>query len=213
MHGGRARWGALIGTALRVAADGELLAKGPQVFSGYWKAPDATAEMFTDDGWFRTGDIGRIEDGFVRITGRKKELIVTAGGKNVAPTPIEDRLRAHSLISQAMVIGDNRPFISALVTIDDDAFALWRDENAPGTTVADHDDALTAAVQKCVDEANSAVSRAESIRQFSILPSDFSIADGEMTPTLKLRREAIAQRHERTIDEMYSRKIAEGAKR
>ena len=201
----------LVGTTLRVAADGELLAKGPQVFSGYWKAPDATAEMFTDDGWFRTGDIGRIEDGFVRITGRKKELIVTAGGKNVAPTPIEDRLRAHALISQAMVIGDNRPFISALITIDDDAFALWRDEHAPGTTVADHDDALTAAVQKCVDEANSAVSRAESIRQFAILPSDFSIADGEITPTMKLRREAIARRHERTIDEMYSRRIAEVA--
>ena len=198
----------LAGTTIRIAADGEILAKGPQVFSGYWGNQQATDDSFTSDGWFQTGDIGRIEDGAVRITGRKKELIVTAGGKNVSPSQIEDQLRAHPLISQAVVIGDDRPFIGALITIDDEAIAGWRREHGH----EDHsgprlDAAIREEVQRRVDEVNSSLSRAESIREFAVLPADLTIESGELTPTLKLRRATIAQRHAQVIEEIYSGKV------
>ncbi len=206
---------ALAGTTLRIASDGEVLAMGPQVFSGYWHDEHATSDVFTSDGWFRTGDVGHIEDGFLWITGRKKDLIVTAGGKNVAPTPIEDRLRAHPLISQAMVLGDNRPFVGALITIDDDALALWRREHQSHDTdtSADHDELLRSEIQRCVEDVNSALSRAESIREFDVLTADFSIDNGELTPTLKPRRAVIARRHADSIEALYSRRIGDATPR
>jgi len=197
----------LAGTSIRIAVDGEILAKGPQVFSGYWNDPDATAATFDEDGWFLTGDIGELdEEGFLRITGRKKELLVTAAGKNVAPAPLEDRLRTHELISQAIVIGDARPFIAALVTIDDIAFAQWAAEHGhDGKSIADLRDAgeLRSAVQCAVDDANRSVSRAESIRQFTILPRDLTIENDELTPTLKVRRATVQKTYADVIDSIY----------
>ncbi len=198
----------LAGTTIRIADDGEILAKGPQVFAGYWRNAEATAEVIDHDGWFRTGDIGELDDdGFLRITGRKKELIVTAAGKNVAPAPLEDRLRAHPLVSQAVVVGDQRPFIAALVTIDEEAFIDWIAETGlVASTVADAVDAveLRAAVRSAVDDANLSVSRAESIREFSILPRDFTIDAEELTPTLKVRRSVVHDRYRGVIDSIYT---------
>jgi long-chain acyl-CoA synthetase len=198
----------LAGTSIRIAPDGEILAKGPQVFAGYWNNPDATAAIFDEDGWFLTGDIGELDDeGFLKITGRKKELLVTAAGKNVAPAPLEDRLRGHELISQAVVIGDARPFIAALVTIDDVAFAQWATEHGHhGESIAELRDAdeLRAAVQSAVDDANRSVSRAESIRQFAILPRDLTIENDELTPTLKVRRATVQKMYADVIDSIYT---------
>ncbi|MEX1043035.1 MAG: long-chain fatty acid--CoA ligase, partial [Acidimicrobiia bacterium] len=195
------------GVSIRIADDGEILIKGRHVFGGYWNNQTATAESIKD-GWFHSGDIGELDDnGFLRITGRKKEIIVTAGGKNVAPAVLEDRLRAHPLISQAMVVGDNQPFIAALVTIDADEFPRWASENEKIGTLAEllDDEDLQAAVQKAVDDANGAVSKAESIRAFRILPADFSIEGGELTPTLKVKRKIVADLYESVIDEIYSK--------
>jgi long-chain acyl-CoA synthetase len=196
------------GTTIRIADDGEVLAKGPQVFVGYWANPDATREVIDDDGWFHTGDIGELDaDDFLWITGRKKELIVTAAGKNVAPAPLEDRLRAHPLISQAVVVGDQRPFVAALVTIDDEAFADWAAETglSAGTVAEAAESAeLRAAVREAVDDANLSVSRAESIREFSILPRDFTIEADELTPTLKVRRAVVQRRYQSVIDSIYA---------
>lgn len=195
------------GTSIRLADDGEVEAKGPQVFGGYWKNEKATAEVLSEDGWFSTGDVGRIEDGYLRIVGRKKEIIVTAGGKNVAPEPMEDQLRAHPLISQAMVVGDNRRFVAAVVTIDEDAFdAWWPGDPDNAITVAeatDHHD-LRLEVQEAVDKVNAGVSRAESIRAFAVLPKDFTVEDGEITPTMKVRRAIVAEHYEDVIDEIYA---------
>ncbi len=195
------------GTTIRIADDGEVLAKGPQVFQGYWNNSVATAETFDEDGWFKTGDVGELDDeGYLRITGRKKELIVTAAGKNVAPAPLEDRIRAHPLISQAVVVGDNRPFVAAMVTIDEEAFAEWAAAHGhPAETVAEgaEDPALHEAVQKAIDDANSSVSRAESIRKFAILPRDLSVEDGELTPTLKVRRAIVEKSFSSVVDELY----------
>ncbi|HSM66596.1 MAG TPA: AMP-dependent synthetase/ligase [Ilumatobacteraceae bacterium] len=197
----------LAGTTIRIADDGEILAKGPQVFVGYWNNPEATAEVIDDDGWFHTGDIGELDDdGFLRITGRKKELIVTAAGKNVAPAPLEDRLRAHPLVSQAVVVGDQRPFVAALITIDEAAFVDWAsDVGLSARTVAEAADSaeLRAAVREAVDEANLSVSRAESIREFAILPRDFSIDAEELTPTLKVRRSVVHRHCRAAIDSIY----------
>jgi long-chain acyl-CoA synthetase len=196
------------GTTIRIAVDGEVLAAGPQVFAGYWDNDAATADALTDDGWLRTGDVGEVVDGFLRITGRKKELIVTAGGKNVAPAPMEDELRANPLVSQALVVGDNRPFITALVTIDADAFDRWRRARGElDRTVEDSVDhpVLRAAVQVTIDRVNASRSRAESIREFAILPSDLTVAAGELTPTLKVRRPIVEARYAGTIDRLYSR--------
>ncbi len=195
------------GTSIRIAGDGEILAKGPQVFLGYWHNPTATDETFDEDGWFKTGDIGPLdEQGYVRITGRKKELIVTAGGKNVAPAPLEDRIRAHPLISQAVVVGDNRPFIAAVITLDEEFLAGWASVHgrAGATVAACLDDAeLRATVQAAIDDANLSVSRAESIRKFAILPHDLSVDSGELTPTLKVRRAMVEKSYGDIIDELY----------
>lgn len=195
------------GTSIKIAADGEILAKGPQVFQGYWHNPAATAEVFTEDGWFRTGDVGELDDeGYLRITGRAKDLIVTAAGKNVAPAPLEDRLRAHALISQAVVVGERRPFIAALLALDEEALAQWAADNkAPGSTAAELADnaALRSVLQAAVDDANQSVSRAESIRKFAILPRDLTIADSEVTPTLKVRRSTVEKTYADVIEALY----------
>lgn len=198
----------LAATSIRIADDGEVLAKGPQVFQGYWHNEAATAETFDEDGWFLTGDIGTLDDdGFLRITGRKKELIVTASGKNVAPAPLEDRLRAHPLISEAVVVGDARPFVAALITLDAELVAAWATEHGLGDVpVADlgENADLRAVIQSAVDDANRSVSRAESIREFAVLPENLTIAAGELTPTLKVRRAVVEKLHGHVIERMYA---------
>jgi long-chain acyl-CoA synthetase len=197
------------GTTIRIADDGEILASGPQVFQGYWQAEAATAEVFDGDGWIRTGDIGELDDqGYLRITGRKKELIVTAAGKNVAPAPLEDHLRAHPLISQAVVVGDQRPFVAAMIAIDEEGLAEWAhdrdlDVDEASLEVLLAAEELRAEVQAAVDVANQSVSRAESIRAFAILPRDLTIDSGELTPTLKVRRAVVAKSYDTVIDDLY----------
>lgn len=198
----------LAGTEIRIADDGEILARGPQVFDGYWNNPAATAETFEGE-WFRTGDVGELDaEGYLRITGRKKELIITAAGKNVAPAPLEDRLRADPLVSQAVVVGEGRPFVAALVTLDEVALDRWRDEHGrQGVPLAElvHDDELRGEVRHAIDAANESVSRAESIRDFAILPADLSVEADELTPTLKVRRSAVARSHAAAIEAIYAR--------
>lgn len=197
------------GNSLRIAEDKELLVRGGVVFGGYWRNEQATADAFTD-GWFRTGDLGAVdEDGFVTITGRKKELIVTAGGKNVAPAVLEDQLRSHPLISQAMVVGDNKPFIGALITIDPEAFDGWKERNSKsaGASVGDltSDPDLVAEVDAAVKQANLQVSNAESIRKFRILPVDFTEDTGELTPTMKVKRNVVAEKFASDIEAIYDK--------
>ncbi len=198
----------LPGTAVRVADDGELLFKGEQVFSGYWGNEAATRETLQDGEWLHTGDVGEVDDeGFVRITGRKKELLVTAGGKNVAPGVLEDRLRSHVIVSQCLVVGDGEPFISALVTIDRDTFEQWAESHGKDGSVASlvDDPDLRAEVQKAVDETNGAVSQAEAIRKFTILPEDWTEEAGHLTPSLKLKRSVVMREFRREIAALYAR--------
>ena len=197
------------GNAMRLGDDGELLVSGGVVFGGYWKNQEETDAVFTD-GWFHTGDLGAIDDdGFLTIVGRKKEIIVTAGGKNVAPALLEDRMRAHPLISQAMCVGDQQPFIAALVTIDPEAFPGWKERNrkAADATVADlaEDPDLMAEVDLAVKDANQAVSKAEAIRKFRILAVDFTEDTGELTPTLKVKRKVVAEKFAADIDALYAK--------
>ncbi|WP_329563486.1 AMP-dependent synthetase/ligase [Kitasatospora sp. NBC_01266] len=198
----------LPGSAARIGEDGEVLLKGPQVFTGYWNNPSATAEAL-DDGWFATGDLGSLdEDGYLTITGRKKEIIVTAGGKNVAPAVIEDRIRAHALIGEVMVVGDRRPFIGCLVTIDEEFLPKWLELNhrQPATLAELKDDPqLLAAVQEAVDEGNKAVSHAEAVKKFRILDIDFSEANGYLTPSLKLKRNVVLKDFAAEIEALYQK--------
>ena len=194
--------------SVRIADDGEILLAGPNIFGGYWRNEAATAEVLAD-GWLRTGDMGELdEDGFLRVTGRKKELIVTAGGKNVAPAVLEDRVRANPLVSQCMVVGDNRPYIACLITLDEEAVDVWleRHPRPGGTTMADlaDDPEIVAEIQVAVDEANHAVSRAESIRRFKILPVDFTEQGGYLTPSLKVRRNMVTKDFAAEIESLYS---------
>ncbi|OBK72244.1 long-chain fatty acid--CoA ligase [Mycobacterium sp. 1274761.0] len=198
----------LPGNSMRIDEDNELLVRGGVVFGGYWHNAEETDAVFTD-GWFHTGDLGAIDDdGFLTIVGRKKEIIVTAGGKNVAPATLEDRLRAHPLISQAMCVGDAKPFIAALITIDPEAFGGWKDRNGKNAdaTVADlaDDPDLVAEIDLAVKEANQAVSKAEAIRKFRILPVDFTEDTGELTPTMKLKRKVVADKFASDIEGLYS---------
>jgi long-chain acyl-CoA synthetase len=206
----------LAGTAIRIADDGEILAKGPQVFRGYWRNNAATAAAFDRDGWFLTGDLGELDDhGYLRITGRKKEIIVTAAGKNVAPAPLEDRLRAHPLVSQAVVVGDARPFIAALITLDPEAASQWANNHGLGDLPAEELAAsaeLRTVIQWAVDDANRSVSRAESIRAFEVLPDGLTIESGELTPTLKVRRSVVAARRADVIGRLYAQTPARKSK-
>lgn len=199
----------LPGTAVRIADDGEVLLSGGQVFRGYWDTERGAPVPALDGGWFATGDLGALdEDGYLTITGRKKEIIMTTGGKNVAPAPLEDWLRAHPLVSQCMVVGDNRPFITALITLEPDGILHWRQmrkkQDVPiRELVADEE--LRGALQRAVDEANRLVSRAESIRKFVVLPVDFTEKGGHLTPSLKLKRDAILRDFEAEIEALYRR--------
>jgi long-chain acyl-CoA synthetase len=199
----------LPGNSMAIAEDGELLVRGGVVFDGYWRNETATAEAIVD-GWFHTGDLGSVDgDGFLSIVGRKKEIIVTAGGKNVAPAVLEDQLRAHPLISQAMAVGDAKPFIGALIAIDPEAFEGWKQQHgkAIGASVGDlaEDPDLVAEVEQAVKSANLAVSKAEAIRKFRILPVDFTEATGELTPTLKVKRKVVADKFAAEIDALYAK--------
>ncbi|MET7492077.1 AMP-dependent synthetase/ligase [Streptomyces sp900116325] len=199
----------LPGTAVRIAEDGEVLLSGGQVFRGYWDTERGAPVPALDGGWFATGDLGALdEDGYLTITGRKKEIIMTTGGKNVAPAPLEDWLRAHPLVGQCMVVGDNRPFITALITLEPDGLLHWRQmRKKQDVPIRDLvvDEELRGALQRAVDEANRLVSRAESIRKFVVLPVDFTEEGGHLTPSLKLKRDAILRDFEAEIEELYRR--------
>jgi long-chain acyl-CoA synthetase len=199
----------LPGVSARIAGDGEILLRGGIIFAGYWHNDAATAEAMDAEGWLRTGDLGSLDDeGFLRVTGRKKEIIVTAGGKNVSPAVLEDRLRAHPLISQCMVVGDGRPFVACLITLDPEALDHWKQQHgkpasATAADLADDPD-LRAEIQAAVDDANLAVSRAESIRKFTILPIDFTTDNDYITPSLKVKRAVVAKDFAAQIDAIYS---------
>ncbi|WP_405065821.1 AMP-dependent synthetase/ligase [Kribbella sp. NBC_01510] len=198
----------LPGVTVGVAEDGELLFKGGQVMQGYWKNDEATAAAIDADGWFHTGDLGEFDvDGFIKITGRKKEILVTAGGKNVAPAVLEDQIRLHPLVSQCMVVGDAKPFIAALITIDPETVVPWATERGKPTDVASlTDDAdLIAEIQKAVTEANGSVSHAEEIKKFSILPTDWTQESGELSLKLSLRRHIVMKNHEADVEALYAK--------
>ncbi|MEO3803359.1 AMP-dependent synthetase/ligase [Nonomuraea sp. B1E8] len=189
----------LPGVTLRIADDGEVLARGRNVFAGYWKNDAATDEVIDSEGWFHTGDIGELDaDGYLRITGRKKEILVTAAGKNVAPGPLEDALRAHPLISQAMVVGDGRPFVAALITLDPEAMPAGATAERLRT-----DPEVLAGIQAAVDRANLSVSRAEQIKKFAILAADITEDSGHLTPTLKIKRNLVLRDFQKEIDDLY----------
>ncbi|MEV4219716.1 AMP-dependent synthetase/ligase [Nonomuraea sp. NPDC049725] len=193
----------LPGVTLRIGDDGEILARGRNVFAGYWNNDEATAEAIDEAGWYHTGDVGELDaDGYLRITGRKKEILVTAAGKNVAPGPLEDSLRAHPLISQAMLVGDGRPFVGALVTLDPEALEQWSSGNGrpadPRT-----DPRILAEVQGAVDRANAMVSKAEQIKKFTILAADLTEETGHLTPTLKVKRNLVMRDFNPEIEALY----------
>lgn len=200
------------GTHARVAEDGEIELKGYHIFVGYNNNEEATAAAMTEDGWYRTGDLGRIdEDGYLWITGRKKEIIVTAGGKNVAPAVLEDRLRSHPAISQVVVVGDARPYIGALITLDPEGVPGWlKTHGQPEMTLleAASNEALTESIQKAVDRANKAVSQAESIRKWRIIDTDFTEDNGYLTPSLKVKRAKVLVDFESEVDALYGGPVA-----
>jgi long-chain acyl-CoA synthetase len=200
----------LPGVTVRIADDGEIFLAGPTIFTGYWHNDPATKETMTG-GWLCTGDIGELDDdGYLRVTGRKKELIVTAGGKNVAPAELEDRIRANPLVSQCMVVGDGRPYVAALVTLDEESIGGWLSRHShshpAGATVAElvNDAEMVADIQVAVDDANQAVSRAESVRRFLVLPVDFTEQNGYLTPSLKVRRNVVMKDFADQIEALYS---------
>ncbi|WP_127571971.1 AMP-dependent synthetase/ligase [Georgenia faecalis] len=202
----------LPGTAIRIAEDGEILASGIPVFAGYHNDPEATAAAFTGE-WFHTGDLGSMdEEGNLAITGRKKEIIVTAGGKNVAPSHLEDPLRAHPLVSQCVAIGDRRPFVSMLVTLDAEMLPAWlkahgKDDMPVSRAMADPD--VLRSIQLAVDRTNTKVSRAESIRLFRVLEQDFTVENGYLTPSLKVKRNLVLADHADLVDQLYADAAAE----
>jgi long-chain acyl-CoA synthetase len=199
----------LPGTAVRIGEDGEIALRGDGVFTRYWRNEAATKEAIDDDGWFATGDLGDLDaDGFLKITGRKKEILVTSGGKNVAPSVIEDRIAAHPLVGQAFVVGDGQKYVAALITIDADYFAYWKTTagKADTATVSDlaEDGDLLKEIQQAVDEGNEAVSKAESVRRFRVLATEFNPENGYLTPSLKLKRAVIMKDFAAEVDSLYS---------
>jgi long-chain acyl-CoA synthetase len=195
---------AIPGVEVRIASDGEILLFGPNVFLGYYKDPEATAETLTPDGGLRSGDLGEFDaDGFLRITGRKKEIIITAGGKNITPKNIESAIKDHPLVSEAVVIGDRRKFLSAILTLDDEAAARFASERGISGPV--HESAeLLREIQSAIDRVNEELARVETIKKFTILPKPFSIDGGELTPTMKVKRKVVAEKYAREIDAMYA---------
>jgi long-chain acyl-CoA synthetase len=199
----------LPGVTIRIADDDEILVRGGNVFQGYLNNEEETNKVLDADGWFHTEDLGEIDrHGHLKITGRKKEIIVTAGGKNVAPAVLEDRMRAHRLVSQSMVVGDGRPFIGALIALDTDELPRWAEQHGkPSDRPQDlaDDEELHSALQEAVDEANKAVSRAEQVREFRVVPDDLTVEDGELTPTMKVKREVVADKYRELIEDIYAR--------
>ena len=198
----------LPGNAVKLGEDGEILVKGVCVFAGYWKNEEATREAFDADGWFRTGDFGTIDDeGYVTITGRKKEIIITAGGKNIAPAQLEDPIRANTLVGQVVVVGDRKPFISALITLDEEMLPTWLENHGEdkGMSLAQaaRHPKVVAEVQRAIDAANARVSRAESIRKFTILDTTWTEASGHLTPKLSIKRHVINEDFSDAIEALY----------
>lgn len=197
----------LPGFEARLTGEGEIQVRGGHVFTGYENQPEETAKVLSADGWFSTGDLGEIDDdGFLRIIGRAKDILVTAAGKNVAPGPLEDILRSHRLVSQAMVVGDGRPTVMALITLDEEQLPEWLKHHhrdpVPASELTD-DPQVLAAIQKVVDKANASVSKAEAIKKFTVLPRDFSLEDEEMTNSLKVRRHIVSEHFKDEIEAMY----------
>jgi long-chain acyl-CoA synthetase len=195
------------GTAIRIADDGEVLIRGGVVFGAYWNNPEATDAVLKDE-WFATGDLGALdEDGYLTITGRKKDLIVTSGGKNVSPAVLEDRLRSQAPVGQCLVVGDNRPFVAALITLDPEAMTHWLSvRGLPADTPHAElvqDERLRADIQKAVDHANLAVSRAESIRAFRLVEGEFTEDNGLLTPSLKIKRHVVTAAYAEEIEAIY----------
>jgi long-chain acyl-CoA synthetase len=187
---------ALPGIELKLDTDGESLIRGDTVFGGYYRNPEATAETLTDDGWLRSGDIGKIDDdGYLSITDRKKDILITAGGKNVSPQVIENSLKASPYVSQALVVGDNKPYIAALITVDRDEVAALGEPDSP---------AVRDAVERTVAEVNATLGRVEQIKRFTILPRDFSVDEGEITPTLKLKRRICLDHFHDEVEQLYA---------
>jgi long-chain acyl-CoA synthetase len=199
----------LPGCSVRIAADGEVCLKGPNVFAGYWHNPAASAEVLDPEGWLSSGDLGSLdEDGYLTITGRKKDLIVTAAGKNVAPAVLEDRVRSNWLVSQCLVVGEARPYIGALLTVDEDSFSTWKKEHdkddAATVRQLSQDPDLVSALQLAIDDANLAVSHAEAIKRFRVLPDDFTELSTELTPTLKVKRSVILAGRAWDVEQLYA---------
>jgi long-chain acyl-CoA synthetase len=197
----------LPGFDVRIAEDGEVEVRSDTVFAGYFKDPEATAAVLGPDGWLRTGDVGEFDaDGFLRITDRKKDILVTAGGKNVAPQNIENELKTSKYVSQALVVGDRRPYVAALITLDPQEIGRWAAEHGIEGDIAElsQDERVRALVQEAVDDANRQRSRFEQVKRFTLLPRDFSMEHGEVTPTLKLRRRAVAENFADQIEVMYA---------
>jgi len=200
----------LPGVEFRIADDGEVLIRGGIVMRGYWKNEDATKEAIDSEGFFHTGDLGELDsDGFLTITGRKKEILVTAGGKNVAPAVLEDRLRSHRLVSQCIVVGDQRPFIGALITLDEEALPQWLESKGkPADQTVEQlreDPELKAEIDAAVKDANKAVSQAEAIKKFTILTTDFTEDNGMLTPSLKLKRSVVMKEFGDEVESLYAR--------
>jgi len=196
----------LSGTTVRLADDGEVLVRGGQVMAGYWQDSAATGSVLDEAGWLHTGDLGEIDDeGFLRVTGRKKEILVTAGGKNVAPAPLEERIRGHQLVSHCLVVGDGRPYIAALVTLEPEAVRVWARRLGKPFDLADlvTDEDLLAEIQSAVDDANALVSQAEAVRRFAVLPGDWTEEAGHLTPSLKLRRGHVEKLVSGEIERLY----------
>lgn len=198
----------LPGNAVKIAEDGEILGKGVCVFPGYRNRPEVNAESFTEDGWFRTGDVGSLdEEGYLTITGRKKEILVTAAGKNVSPAQLEDQIRADAIVSQVVVVGDNKPFVAALITLDPETLPQWLDrQGIPADTPMGElirDQRVIDHIQSAVDKANDTVSRAESIREFRLLEQDFTIESGHLTPSLKIKRPAVMNDYADEVEALY----------
>ena len=192
---------------MKLAEDGELLIRSETVFQGYYKEPEATAEVLGADGWLKSGDIAEIDaDGFIRITDRKKDIIVTAGGKNVAPQNLENDLKTSKFVSQAMVVGDRQPYIAALITLDPEALPAWAAERGLPTDMESLavSPEVRELVQGVVDEVNADRSRYEQIKRFAILPRDFTMDDDELTPTLKLKRRVVTQHFAPELDDLYA---------
>ena len=189
---------------MKIAEDGEILVRGPNVFLGYYREPEATAEVLRD-GWLHSGDLGAFDaDGFLSITGRKKEIIITAGGKNIAPKNIEAALKNHPLVGEAVVIGDRRKFLTVLLTLDLEATArFFKERGLPGSTQGEHHPDIVAEVQRAVDAVNADLARVEQVKKFRILPRPFGIDTGELTPTLKVKRRVIAEKFGPEIEAMY----------